>query len=98
MTKNNGQSAGPVTIKKYANRRLYNTETSCYITLKSLCAMVKDDRDFVVVDAKTGEDLTRCILTQIIVEEESKGQNLVPTSFLRQIIRFSDHNPQPAAG
>jgi polyhydroxyalkanoate synthesis repressor PhaR len=76
----------PVTIKKYANRRLYNTATSSYVTLDHLCQMVKDGTDFVVYDAKTGEDITRSVLTQIIVEEESKGQNLLPISFLRQLI------------
>jgi polyhydroxyalkanoate synthesis repressor PhaR len=79
----------PVTIKKYANRRLYNTATSSYVTLDHLCRMVKDDQDFVVYDAKTGEDITRSVLTQIIVEEEGKnGQNLLPISFLRQLIGF----------
>ena len=78
----------PVTIKKYANRRLYNTATSSYVTLDDLCQMVKDNQDFVVYDAKTGEDITRPVLTQIIVEEESKGQNLLPISFLRQLIAF----------
>ena len=79
---------GPVTIKKYANRRLYNTSTSSYVTLDHLCQMVKDGIDFVVYDAKTGEDLTRSVLTQIIVEEEAKGENLLPIGFLRQIIGF----------
>ena len=78
----------PVTIKKYANRRLYNTATSSYVTLDDLCQMVKENQDFVVYDAKTGEDITRPVLTQIIVEEESKGQNLLPISFLRQLIAF----------
>ena len=78
----------PITIKKYANRRLYNTATSSYVTLDDLCQMVKDDKEFVVFDAKTGEDITRSVLTQIIVEEESKGQNLLPISFLRQLISF----------
>jgi polyhydroxyalkanoate synthesis repressor PhaR len=78
----------PITIKKYANRRLYNTATSSYVTLDNLCQMVKDGADFVVYDAKTGEDITRAVLTQIIVEEESKGQNLLPISFLRQLIAF----------
>ena len=78
----------PVTIKKYANRRLYNTATSSYVTLDDLCHMVKENQDFVVYDAKTGEDITRSVLTQIIVEEESKGQNLLPISFLRQLIAF----------
>lgn len=79
----------PVTIKKYANRRLYNTATSSYVTLDHLCQMVKEGTDFVVYDAKTGEDITRSVLTQIIVEEEQKGgQNLLPISFLRQLIAF----------
>jgi len=83
------QKTGPITIKKYANRRLYNTATSSYVTLDHLCQMVKDGTDFVVYDAKTGEDITRSVLTQIIVEEESKGgQNLLPISFLRQLISF----------
>lgn len=77
-----------ITIKKYANRRLYNTKTSSYVTLDHLAEMIKQDEDFVVVDAKTGEDLTRSVLTQIIVEQESKGQNLLPIKFLRQIIGF----------
>jgi polyhydroxyalkanoate synthesis repressor PhaR len=78
----------PITIKKYANRRLYNTATSSYVTLDNLCQMVKDGADFLVYDAKTGEDITRAVLTQIIVEEEGKGQNLLPISFLRQLIAF----------
>lgn len=79
----------PVTIKKYANRRLYNTATSSYVTLDHLCQMVKEGTDFVVYDAKTGEDITRSVLTQIIVEEEQKGgQNLLPISFLRHLISF----------
>lgn len=78
----------PVTIKKYANRRLYNTATSSYVTLDHLCQMVKDGVDFVVYDAKTGDDITRSVLTQIIVEEESKGDNLLPIGFLRQLIGF----------
>jgi polyhydroxyalkanoate synthesis repressor PhaR len=76
----------PVTIKKYANRRLYNTASSSYVTLDHLAQMVKEGTDFVVYDAKTGEDITRSVLTQIIVEEESKGQNLLPIGFLRQLI------------
>jgi len=83
-----------VTIKKYANRRLYNTATSSYVTLDHLCQMVKDQVDFVVYDAKTGDDITRAVLTQIIVEEESKGQNLLPISFLRQLIGFYGDNLQ----
>jgi polyhydroxyalkanoate synthesis repressor PhaR len=78
----------PVIIKKYANRRLYNTDTSTYVTLEDLAAMVRGERDFVVYDAKTGEDLTHSVLTQIIVEQESRGTNLLPIGFLRQLIRF----------
>jgi len=85
---------GVVTIKKYANRRLYNTATSSYVTLDHLCLMVKDGVDFVVYDAKTGDDITRAVLTQIIVEEEAKGQNLLPISFLRQLIGFYGDNLQ----
>ena len=77
---------GPITIKKYANRRLYNTATSSYVTLEHLCQMVQEGVDFVVYDAKTGDDITRTVLTQIIVEEEAKGQNLLPVKFLRQLI------------
>jgi len=77
-----------VTIKKYANRRLYNTATSSYVTLDHLAKMVKDGTDFAVFDAKTGEDITRSVLTHIIVEEESKGQHLLPISFLRHLISF----------
>lgn len=78
----------PTTIKKYANRRLYNTGTSTYVTLEDLAVMVKKEEDFVVVDAKTGADITRSVLTQIIFDEENKGTNLLPISFLRQLIRF----------
>jgi polyhydroxyalkanoate synthesis repressor PhaR len=78
----------PVTIKKYANRRLYNTGTSTYVTLEDLAVMVKEGEDFVVYDAKTGEDITRSVLTQIIFEQENKGTNLLPITFLRQVIRF----------
>lgn len=86
MAENTKSQSAPITIKKYANRRLYNTATSSYVTLDHLCQMVKDNEDFVVYDAKTGEDITRSVLTQIIVEEEGKGQNLLPISFLRQLI------------
>lgn len=78
----------PTIIKKYANRRLYDTGRSSYVTLDDLCEMVQEGHDFVVQDAKSGEDLTRSVLTQIIVEQESKGQNLLPTNFLRQLIGF----------
>ena len=84
----------PIVVKKYANRRLYNTETSSYITLDDLAAMVRDGRDFVVYDAKTGEDITRSVLTQIIVEQESKGQNMLPTTVLRQLIGLYGDNLQ----
>lgn len=81
-----------VVIKKYANRRLYNTETSAYVTLDDLASMVRSDRDFLVFDAKTGDDLTHSVLTQIIVDQEGKsgGQTLLPVPFLRQLIRFYD--------
>jgi polyhydroxyalkanoate synthesis repressor PhaR len=82
------QDSRPVIIKKYANRRLYNTDTSTYVTLEDLAEMVRGERDFVVYDAKTGEDLTHAVLTQIIVEQESRGTNLLPIGFLRQLIRF----------
>ena len=84
------KSSEPITIKKYANRRLYNTGTSTYVTLEDLAAMVKKGEDFVVYDAKTSEDITRSVLTQIIFEQENKegGQNLLPITFLRQLIRF----------
>jgi polyhydroxyalkanoate synthesis repressor PhaR len=83
------KSDQPTTIKKYANRRLYNTGTSTYVTLEDLAAMVKEGEDFLVYDAKTGDDITRSVLAQIIFEQENKaGQNLLPTTFLRQLIRF----------
>ncbi|MGB9366446.1 MAG: polyhydroxyalkanoate synthesis repressor PhaR [Xanthobacteraceae bacterium] len=84
------KSAEPVTIKKYANRRLYNTGTSTYVTLEDLATMVKNGEDFAVYDAKTGEDITRSVLVQIISEQENKEgtQNLLPVNFLRQLIRF----------
>src|ERR1700751_3964658 len=83
------KSEEPVIIKKYANRRLYNTGTSTYVTLEDLASLVKSGEDFVVYDAKTGEDITRSVLAQIIFEQENKeGQNLLPITFLRQLIRF----------
>jgi polyhydroxyalkanoate synthesis repressor PhaR len=83
------KSPDPITIKKYANRRLYNTGTSTYVTLEDLASLVKKGEDFVVYDAKTGEDITRSVLAQIIFEQENKeGQNLLPIAFLRQLIRF----------
>src|SRR5690242_7992697 len=84
----------PIVVKKYANRRLYNTATSSYVTLDDLARLIKEGGDFVVYDAKTGEDITRSVLTQIIVEEEQKGQNLLPISFLRQLISFYGDNMQ----
>ena len=84
----------PITIKKYANRRLYNTATSSYVTLEHLFQMVKDSVEFSVFDAKSGDDITRSVLTQIIVEEEAKGENLLPTQFLRQIIGYYGDNMQ----
>jgi polyhydroxyalkanoate synthesis repressor PhaR len=78
----------PIKIKKYANRRLYNTATSSYVTLDHLSHMVKEGKEFLVHDAKTNEDITRSVLTQIIFEEESKGHSLLPIGFLRQIISF----------
>ncbi|MEM9028693.1 MAG: polyhydroxyalkanoate synthesis repressor PhaR [Pseudomonadota bacterium] len=87
-----GTKDNPIVVKKYANRRLYNTETSTYVTLEDLAEMVRSDRDFVVQDAKSGDDLTHAVLTQIIVEQESRanGQSLLPVPFLRQLIRFYD--------
>jgi polyhydroxyalkanoate synthesis repressor PhaR len=86
MSESADSKSQPVVVKKYANRRLYNTESSSYITLDNLAEMVRKDRDFVVYDAKSGEDITRSVLTQIIVEEEGKGNALLPTNFLRQLI------------
>ncbi len=83
------EEKAPITIKKYANRRLYNTGTSTYVTLEDLAVMVKNGEDFVVFDAKTGEDITRSVLAQIVSEQENKeGQSLLPIAFLRQLIRF----------
>ncbi|TSD87168.1 polyhydroxyalkanoate synthesis repressor PhaR [Mycobacterium sp. KBS0706] len=87
--------SAPITIKKYANRRLYNTATSSYVTLENLAQMVKDGVEFVVYDAKSAEDITRSVLTQIIVEEEGKGgQNMLPIGFLRQLISLYGDNLQ----
>jgi len=84
----------PITIKKYANRRLYNTATSSYVTLDTLSGMVKEGQDFLVFDAKSGDDITRSVLTQIIFEEEAKGENLLPIKFLRQLIGFYGNSMQ----
>ena len=91
---NAGTGDGRVVIKKYANRRLYNTASSSYVTLEHLSDMVKKGVDFVVYDAKTNEDITRSVLTQIIFEEESQGQSLLPIQFLRQLIGFYGNNMQ----
>jgi polyhydroxyalkanoate synthesis repressor PhaR len=88
VSEEKNKAEGPVVIKKYANRRLYNTQTSSYVTLDHLAQMVKEGTEFEVQDARTGEDITRSVLTQIIFEEEAKGQNLLPIKFLRQLIRF----------
>ena len=88
VSEEKSKAEGPVIIKKYANRRLYNTQTSSYVTLDHLAAMVKEGTEFEVQDARTGEDITRSVLTQIIFEEEAKGQSLLPIKFLRQLIRF----------
>ena len=88
------QSTAKVTIKKYANRRLYDTESSTYVTLDRLAAMVREGRDFVVVDAKSGEDITHQVLTQIIVEEEARGGTMLPVNFLRQLIALYGNSMQ----
>ena len=89
MSDTTSKAKEPISVKKYANRRLYNTGTSTYVTLEDLAAMVKTGEDFVVYDAKTGEDITRSVLAQIIFEQENKeGQSLLPITFLRQLIRF----------
>lgn len=88
------KNGGTVIIKKYANRRLYNTSTSSYITLEHLAQMVKENVDFKVMDAKTGADLTHAILTQIIMEEESAGEQMLPTNFLRQLISMYGNSMQ----
>ncbi|MET0182083.1 MAG: polyhydroxyalkanoate synthesis repressor PhaR [Caulobacterales bacterium] len=89
ISQDNAESSdAPIVIKKYANRRLYNTATSAYVTLEHLSEMVRDNVDFVVQDAKTGEDITRSVLAQIIFDQENKGQSVLPVSFLRRLIRF----------
>ena len=89
-----GKSTGKVTIKKYANRRLYDTESSTYITLDRLAAMVREGREFEVVDAKTGDDITRQVLTQIIVDEEARGATMLPLNFLKQLIGLYGNSMQ----
>ncbi|MDX1921689.1 MAG: polyhydroxyalkanoate synthesis repressor PhaR [Alphaproteobacteria bacterium] len=94
-TNSNAPKVNPIVIKKYANRRLYNTDTSSYVTLDDLCKMIKDGEEIIVFDAKNGDDITRSVLTQIIVEQEAKGgQSLLPTGFLRQIISYYGGNMQ----
>jgi len=89
------KSSGKVTIKKYANRRLYDTESSAYITLDRLAQMVREGREFEVVDAKTGEDITRQVLTQIIVDEEARGgTTMLPINFLKQLIGLYGNSMQ----
>jgi polyhydroxyalkanoate synthesis repressor PhaR len=88
------KSTGKVTIKKYANRRLYDTESSTYITLDRLAQMVREGREFEVVDAKTGEDITRQVLTQIIVDEEARGSTMLPINFLKQLIGLYGNSMQ----
>lgn len=87
-------AAKPAVVKKYANRRLYNTATSSYVTLDELSQMVRKGEEFLVYDAKTGEDITRSVLTQIILEEDSKGRNLLPIGFLRHLIGYYDDSLQ----
>jgi len=95
MTKSKKKTQdGPIVIKKYANRRLYNTQTSNYITLDFLAEMTRNDEDFVVVDAKTGDDITHNVLTQIIVDEESSGKHMLPVNFLRQLISMYGNSMQ----
>lgn len=86
MARTARDGTSPIIIKKYANRRLYNTDTSAYITLDDLAKMTRDGREFQVVDAKTGEDITHNVLTQIIMDEEGRGQTMLPAGFLRQLI------------
>jgi polyhydroxyalkanoate synthesis repressor PhaR len=95
-TRKKGEAGAPVVIKKYANRRLYNTETSSYITLDNLAAMVREGREFAVQDAKSGDDITHSVLTQIIVDSESRGQTMLPAGFLRQIISLYGDAMQPS--
>ena len=96
MARKQHNSDEPITIKKYANRRLYNTATSSYVTLEQLSQLVKEGQKFVVYDAKSGEDITRSVLAQIIFDEESRGHNMLPTDFLRQLISFYGDTLQSA--
>ena len=88
------RNSGKVTIKKYANRRLYDTESSAYITLDKLALMVREGREFEVVDAKSGDDITRQVLTQIIVDEEARGSTMLPINFLKQLIGLYGNSMQ----
>lgn len=94
MATSNSETPDPIVIKKYANRRLYNTQSSSYITLEDLSRMTRDGVDFQVLDAKTGKDITHQILTQIIMEEESHGEQMLPISFLRQLIAMYGNSMQ----
>lgn len=94
MAKNSAANGEPVIVKKYANRRLYNTSSSSYITLDDLAGMVRDNVEFQVLDAKTGEDITHSILTQIIMDEEANGEQMLPVSFLRQLISMYGNSMQ----
>jgi len=94
MARTKKEDGSQTVIKKYANRRLYDTETSSYITLELLSQMTREGRDFVVVDAKTGEDITHNVLTQIIMEEEQRGENMLPVNFLRQLISLYGNSMQ----
>ncbi len=94
MARSRPKPGEPIVVKKYANRRLYDTGRSAYVTLEDLNEMVKDNIDFIVVDAKSGDDLTRSVLTQIVAEQETKGENLLPTDFLRKLISLYGENMQ----
>lgn len=94
MAKNQGGAGDPIIIKKYANRRLYNTGTSSYITLEDLAKMTREGAQFQVVDAKTGDDITHSILTQIIMDEEASGEHMLPVSFLRDLISMYGNSMQ----
>lgn len=92
MSKKANGKNGPTVIKKYANRRLYDTGRSSYVTLDDLCEMVQEDHNFVVIDAKSGDDITRSVLTQIIADQEAEDETLLPTNFMRTLIGFYGNN------
>jgi polyhydroxyalkanoate synthesis repressor PhaR len=94
LTHANGADDDKIVIKKYANRRLYDTSTSAYVTLEHLSSLVREGKEFIVQDAKTGEDLTRAVLAQIIFEQENRKDGVLPVSFLRQLIQFYGENFQ----